>query len=265
MKTIPRPLIAAILIATLCLFLTERTVGSARNVVGAMVYPFSRPVTELSQSVRSIVDAVKEINQLRTTNSSLTDQNRALTAQVAELEALKHENDALKQALSFSQSHQDQTLVAARVIARSPTEFLQSVEVDKGESDGAKMNAPVISDGFIVGVVSKLTSHRATVRLITSSDSLIAVRFASSQAQGLLKGGLDGLVVTQVPLDVKINADEPVVTSSLGSLTPENIPVGTAKSERSVSSNILQNIHISSPVNFSQLDLLFIGQPVEAK
>ena len=261
MRALPRTLIAALLIAILCFFLTEQTLGSARAVVGAIIYPISRPVTGLSQSIHSIVATVKNIGNLRNDNQTLSDKNQALTAQVAQLEALKHENDELKQALAFAQSHQDEKLIAAQVIGRSPTQFLQSVVVDKGSSDGVKSNSPVISDGFLVGQVSELTPHRATVRLITSSDSLIAVRFAKSQAQGLLKGGLEGLAVTQVPLDAKVDVDEPAVTSAIGGIVPENIPVGTAKSQNSISSSILQNIRLDSPIDFTQLDLLFIGQP----
>jgi len=264
MRLIPRTLLAALLIAILCFFLTEQTLGSARAVVGAIIYPISRPVTELTQSAKSIVETVKNIRNLRNNNQALSDQNQALTAKIAELEALKNENTELKQALAFVQTNPSEKLIAAQVVGRSPTDFLQSAEVNKGSADGIKPNAPVISNGFLAGTVTELSAHRATVRLITSSDSLLAVRFVNSQAQGLLEGGLDGLIVTQVPLDAQIGANEPVVTSAIGGIIPENIPVGTAQTQNSAasSSNILQNIRLNSPVNFSQLDLLFIGQPL---
>ena len=53
--------------------------------------------------------------------------------------------------------------IAARVIARSPTVWYSSITIDKGESDGVRMNQPVIAagsdpeEGEVGGLVGKVT------------------------------------------------------------------------------------------------------------
>lgn len=255
----------ALLVAVLALGLSERTLGPVRTAVGTIIYPISRPIMEATQSVRSIAATIHAIKTLRADTQSLLSQNQALTAKVAELEAVRHENDSLRIALSFAEANQDEHLIVSQIVGRSPTTFLQSVEVDKGDVDGVKIDAPVIADGYFVGIVIRTSAHRSTIRFITSNDSLVAVLFTTTRAQGLLRGGLAGLVVNQVPLDAYVEPDEPVVTSALGGVVPANIPVGLAQKVQSTSSSIYQEIPITSPVNFSKLELVFIGEPVVAQ
>jgi len=258
-----RSLLITILIALLSLILTERTLHPLRSFVHQVTDPLSSPTMSMTQSLRSIIQAVRDIGSLRTTVQNVQQANLVLSAQVAELEALSHENETLRSALKFADTHRDQSLISARVTQRSPTTFLQSLTIDKGEVDGVKQNAPVIADGFLIGVVSNRFAHASTVRLITSSDSLIAVLFGSSRTQGLLRGGLDGLIVTDVPLDATMQPNEPVVTSGLGGSMPPNIPVGEVSTSSVVPSNIVQTVHITTPVRLNQLELVFVGQPNE--
>ncbi len=258
-----RVLIAVFLIAGLSLLLTERSFRPLRALVGTGIYPISRPLTQLTQSVRSILATTHEIRSLTATVQALRATATELRAQVAELDAVRHENEQLKLALNFQRDHGDQTLIPARVVGRSPSRFLESLEVDKGSADGVQAAAPVIADGFLVGVVQQRSTHRATIRLVTASDSTIAVVFARSRAQGLLRGGLAGLVASKVPLDVHVEPGEPAVTSSLGGLLPANIPIGQARDSRALPADILQEIGIDTPVNSAKLELVFIGTPIE--
>jgi len=257
-----RSVAIAVLIAVLALGLTERTLGPVRTVVGAVVQPISRPFVGLAQSVRSIGVAVQQIKDLRNRNAQLVTDNTALTAQVAELTSLKSENDALRQALNFETAHRDQSLIASQVIGRSPTSFLDSFTIDKGSDDSVQLRAPVIANGYLVGIVQRVSSRTASVQLITSSNSLVPVVFASSRAQGLLQGGLNGLTVTQVSADAHVANAEPAVTSALGSAVPADLPVGTATTADHNPSSIVQSIHLQSPLHFNQLELVFVGQPV---
>lgn len=257
-----RALITALLIALLGLLLSERAVAPLRQVTGAIVYPLSGPLTDVTQALRSVAATVRQIGLVRQEATRLADENRTLQARVAELEAVRHENETLKAALSFEEQHQEQPLVPARVIGRAPQTFLQSVEIDRGESDDVELAAPVVADGFLVGTITRRTAHRATVQLITSSEAKVAAVFTRSRAQGIVRGGLGGLVASQVPLDLTIEPDEPVVTSGLGGVVPPNIPIGVAGQARSLSSSILQELDVRSPVRFSTLEFVFVGTPL---
>ena len=257
-----RALLIAILIAALTLALSSRTLVPLRHALEAIVEPLAAPLTIGSESIRSIVASVSQIRLLNQETANLRNQNQALEAQLAQLASLKSENQALQSALKFSADRHDQQLLSAHVIARSPDSFLERFTIDRGSADGAAIGAPVIVNGFVVGVIVDQGAHRSTVKLITASDSAIAVVFVHSRAQGLLRGGLNGLVVGEVALDATVAVGEPVVSSSLGGILPADIPVGTARIARSLPSDIVQEIAVDTPVKLSALELVFVGQPV---
>ena len=66
--------------------------------------------------------------------------------------------------------------VTARVIARSPTVWYSSVKIDKGSSDGVRVNQPVIAAGGLVGKVTSVTGGTAEVRLITDGQSGVSAQ-----------------------------------------------------------------------------------------
>lgn len=258
-----RALVVTILIAALTLGLSAATIQPARFALQAGLAPLAAPLTSLAAQIRSIVATVREIRTLQQTTIELRSKNQSLTAQVAQLSALTSENEALRSALKFQDQQRDQQLVSAHVIARSPDSFQERFLIDRGSVDSIVVGAPVIADGFLVGVVSEVAVHQATVKLVTASDSAVAVVFVNSRAQGLLRGGLSGLVVGDVSLDAKVVSGEPLVTSSLGGQLPANIPIGTARSSQSLPSDILQEISIDSPAHLSTLELVFVGRPQE--
>jgi rod shape-determining protein MreC len=258
-----RTLLTALLIALLSLFLTERTLHPFRSLVAAVTNPVAGPLTELTQSLRAISTTVRDIRTLRDRVTSLTVEAETLKANLAELDALRQENDLLRGALKFSEDHRDQSLMPARVIRRSPTRFFQSVTIDRGEADGVQDRSPVVANGFLIGQVVERFPHQATVRLITASDSLVGVVFSESRAQGLLRGGLSGLVVTDVPADVAIPSGETVVTSGIGDGIPAGIPVGVAGESAVQPSSVLQRITVRSSLVATKLELVFVTMAVE--
>lgn len=257
-----RTLLIASLIALLALLLTDRTLHPFRTLVVTVISPLAGPLTDLTQSFRTISTTVRDIRTLRDRVESLTAEAEALKANLAELDALRHENELLRGALKFSETQRDQSLIAARVISRSPTRFFQSVTINRGEADGIQDHAPVVANGFLIGQIVERFPHQAIVRLVTASDSLIAVVFTESRAQGLLRGGLTGLAVTDVPADVSVPLGAAVVTSGIGGGLPAGIPVGEAGESTAQPSSVLQRIAIRSSLVATKLEIVFVGQPV---
>ena len=70
------------------------------------------------------------------------------------------------------------------MIARSPTVWYSSIKIDKGSSDGVRVNQPVIAAGSdpaeqvggLVGKVTSVTGGTAEVTLITDASSGVSAR-----------------------------------------------------------------------------------------
>lgn len=129
--------------------------------------------------------------------------------------------------------------VAGHVIARDPTLWYQTIEVDKGSDDGVRLNDPVVGDGALVGkvtivdptvsVVTLLTDHTfgaaATVQ-DAAGDSGVLVPKVGDPNQLLLQDvqppnpGQPGPQVGQLVVTAGFK------TPTLESLYPQGIPIG---------------------------------------
>lgn len=127
-------------------------------------------------------------------------------------------------------------LVAANVIGKDPSVWYQHVTVDKGSSDGVRLNDPVVADGALVGDVTTLTASDSIVTLLTDHSYAAAAQVLNHTGDnGVLApsvGGPNQLLLQELPGNAQIAPGEQVVTAGfkagkLTSLYPAGIPIGT--------------------------------------
>ncbi len=88
-------------------------------------------------------------------------------------------------------------IVAANVIAAS-TPYGHAVTIDAGEADGIKPQETVLNSAGLVGIVTAVTAHTATVQLATDPATTVGVRVAGTGELGAVTGS--GLSSTGPPL-----------------------------------------------------------------
>lgn len=256
MKKTNRYLIVCVIIIALAM------VPVTRRFLGALSYriarPFVRVFSDASRSSRGFLGGILEIKDLRQQNEELTEklrQNQIGQSEIAEIEA---ENQILKNQLGFKETVKERELVPAKIIFREPTTFLDQMVVDKGESSGVIVGLPVVSDGALVGRVSEVFLDQSKVTLITSNASIIQTMLQNSRVMGIMKGGLSGVSLENIPQDTEVVAHEKVVTSGLGGGIGQGILIGEVTGQRSSKSEIFKVLNIQPTVDFSKLELVFI-------
>ena len=196
--------------------------------------------------------------QILKQNSDLINENLVLQSSLAKLQDVSYENEILKKELNFSQAQGQSThLIASAIIGRA-NGSTQTITIDKGQNSGLRQGQAVVSQGFLIGTVANVRADNSDVILITDYNSLIPVVFASSRGTGLLRGGLDGLVVEDLPLNITPAPGEAVVTSGLGGEIPGGLAIGKFQAVVSHPGDIFQKATISSPIDFSGLEVLFV-------
>ena len=226
-----------------------------------VVYRVSQPVTislqRLSHNTGNFFTVLSSFRNLSLENEQLRAKNLELQAANTSLKEIEHENTLLKEELNFMQTSQLQ-LISALIIAKSPSGFVDTVILNRGTQDGVKINQAVVSHGFLIGQVKRVTVHTCEVLLITSNSSKIPALMQQSRGTGLLHGGLSGLHLEDIQLDITIQPGETVISSSLGKLLPQGIPIGTVKEVISSESDMSQAAAVTSPISFSSLEIVFI-------
>lgn len=219
-----------------------------------------KPISSAFLSVGRITPFFKDTFHFRSIirqNSDLVKENLDLQSRMAKLSEVGYENEVLKKELGFMKSQDLTKTVPAAIIAES-SGYLKSVVIDKGKNDNLSTGDAVISQGILVGTVGNVRQDNSDVILITDFNSLIPVILQNSRGTGLMRGGVTGLSVEQIPLNITLQKNENVVTSGLGGQIPGGILIGKTGEVISKEGEIFQKINVSSPIDFSRLEVLFV-------
>ncbi|HKP92051.1 MAG TPA: rod shape-determining protein MreC [Thermoleophilaceae bacterium] len=156
--------------------------------------------------------------------------------------------------------------VTARVIARSPTDWYSTIQVDKGRGDGIREDQPVITGDGLVGKVSSVTSGAATITLITDGSVAVSSEVMPVGANGTLRpavGDPNDLQLDFVRKGRLIRKGQVVVTSGfrsgrLESLYPRGVPIGRVKSVSPNEIETYQRVHVQPYADFHRIDYVQI-------
>jgi rod shape-determining protein MreC len=186
-----------------------------------------KPFSDLAGWVGDVADAKKENKQLKTEVEKLRGQAAALATD-------KREAEQLRAIVGLQQGLADGTrTVTARVIAHSPTVWYSTVQINKGRSDGLRVNQPVLTAGGLAGKVVEVSGGNARVALITDSTSAVSAEVMPGGEPGVVKPEIGGkeLILDFIPKNSRLKRGDQVVTSgfksgALASLFPRGIPIG---------------------------------------
>jgi rod shape-determining protein MreC len=156
-------------------------------------------------------------------------------------------------------------IVAATVIATAQG-FQQKVTLDAGGADGVRAQETVVNGRGLVGQVTSVTAHTATVLLATASTSQVGVELAPSGQLGFVAGpgktpGGTGQFALQV-LDgnAVLRPGEQLVTSASVNSRPfvAGVPVGVISRVQNRAGALTAKALVRPYVNFTELGVVGI-------
>lgn len=197
----------------------------------------------------------------------VAQQNQALHQQVAELEgalaserALTGQTRALEDLLHFQQSI-DMPMVAARVIAGSPSPESLTVTIDRGKADGVTDSMAVLAPAGVVGrVIGDPAPHLAQVQLLIGRTAAAGAYIERSGTGGVVAGGYADppLQMLYLPSAADVKVGDRVLTSGQDSLYPRGFLIGTVdRTERG--SGLYRTTMIKPAVDFSHIDVVLVS------
>jgi rod shape-determining protein MreC len=230
-----------VVVAVTVLVIGQRDLPVVRQVregAATVLSPFEGIAETASRPVRDVWEGVTKYGDV----DDLEAENRDLTARVAELEATQAtETDTRRQLEELSATLDlpwvgDIPQVAAKVTSGPRSNFAHTVEVDKGSDDGIAEGMPVVTGGGLVGRVSRVSSDRATIELLTDPEFQVGVRLADSGELGTARGqGRDEPLVVDSGIEpgTEIAEGSALVTSGVDrSAYPDAIPVAKVADTR---------------------------------
>jgi len=190
-----------------------------------------KPFRDLFGWVGDTLDAKGDVKDLR-------KERDALRAQAIAGATAVRENQQLKELLKLDERAglQDEGPVTGRVIGQDPSLWYSQVQINRGTSDGVRVDQPVVSAQGLIGRVSTASANSSIVTLLTDHRTEVPARVAESGVRGVVQveaGRPTDLVLKYTTRDDKVADGQVVVTSGtipgterLPSLYPPGIPIG---------------------------------------
>lgn len=187
----------------------------------------------ISPAMKSVHNAVSSVRYiipfatLREENRLLRERINLLNRRIEELKLFAAENDRLKTMLNFKRVI-PYTTIPAQVIGRDPSNWSNSIIIDKGALNGIKENRAVLFTRGLVGRLIEVGRSSAKVLLITDPNSKVGVMIQRNRQGGILVGRPDGLCkIIYIALESDVVPGDKVITAGFGSVFPKDIMVGT--------------------------------------
>ncbi len=239
-------------------YLPDQIVNPIKSIAGYAASPFEKAASVLSSKSRDFFRGIAEIRNLRDENNDLKQQIADLMDKNSQLMEVKNENGLLKKEIEVNTAGNNFNLLEAVIIGREPASFLQSFTVDQGTDSGVKVGQAVIYQGVLVGKVTAAYKTTSEITLILSSHSIIQAQLQENRTLGIVKGGLQGLYLDNIPLDVPFKSGEMVITSGLGGDLPKGIIIGKVDKLTTPKSEIFQTFSLITPLDFQRLETVFV-------
>ena len=234
------------------------------NAVSFVVTPVQGWISDAYASVRANAEKKSTIAELNEEIAMLTERNRQLEATVSQMSELQKENERLRGLLGVTEVTPDVQYIAASVTAKEPGGWFATFTVDKGETDGVRKDAPVLSDQGLVGRVMSVTDHTATIISIIDSRSAVAGMVERTRDNGVCHGSLyvnssdEMMRMNYLPAGSELNTGDRVITSGLDGIYPKGLFIGTVRSISRQEGGDDRYVVLTTAVDFAHIEDVLI-------
>lgn len=197
---------------------------------------FASPLQSTSSKVSgATVGFFQQIWNFRGTAAENEQLKERLAKAEAELHAARQaaaETERLKGLLGLNEKLNIQS-VPARVIARDPSIWFNTITINRGSSSGVAVNMPVVTGGGVVGRVITVSPWAAQVMLLTDEKAgagAVVGQLGQSGALGSVRGRADlgvGIIEMRYVSGLEqVEAGDYVMTTGQDGIYPPGLNIG---------------------------------------
>ena len=214
-------------------------------------------LTKVKKSFQSKQDLIDENEKLQQQIADLTEQNNALILDQADLESLR-------ELYELDQEYADYPKIAAQVISKDPGNWYNVFVINKGSKDGIQKDMNVIADRGLVGIVTEVGAHWASVRSIIDDSSNVSGQTVSTSDTCVVQGDLELIDEGKLRFsqlydeEDKIKEGERIVTSNISEKFVKGLFIGYVGDVEMDSNNLTKTGTIVSPVDFAHLENVLV-------
>ncbi|OGP91889.1 MAG: rod shape-determining protein MreC [Deltaproteobacteria bacterium RBG_16_54_18] len=247
--------------------LSNRPAGDALHTAGLRILsPFQHAFHWGVDTVRSVLKNYVFLVNVREENRQLQEEVSRLKRENSDLRESAQGFERLRNLLLFKERF-PVTMVTAEVLAYSPSAWLRTIVINKGERDGVKKDMPVVTWEGVVGRILRTSPHVAVVLLVIDRNSAVDAVVQRTRTQGIVEGGGGArCYVRYVPRAEDVQVGDTIITSGMEGIFPKGLSVGEVARVVKKDYGLFQEIEIIPSAHFSRLEeVMVIVSPVREK
>ena len=249
--------------------------GAHTDYLTRMMQHISAPARKASAAITGEVnehlDTYFGSKAYRDENARLRKEIAALNEQLIGYDDAIEELEALRDQLDIKQKHRDFVLSEpCKVLMPVANDLTHSFLIDQGEEDGITLNAPVICADGLIGVITELSAHYATVTTMLSPELSIGAVILQTGDSGIVEGDLryavdDRAVMMYIDEHSTAKEGDLIITAGTTGLFPYGLPVGNVTEIDLEESGLSRTAHLAPSVDFSKLESVTVLLDFEGK
>lgn len=233
------------------------------NVFGVIITPVQKFLGGVVDTVGSGAKFILNIGNLDDENAKLKEQISVLNSEAREINEIKSENERLRAMLSLKQKETEKIMVSANIISGDVDNWFSMFTLDRGSSDGIKVNDTVITNDGLVGYIYEVGYNWSKVKTIIDPSGSVSSQIDRIQANGVCSGDVSlkndfSLKMSYLTLSSAIIVGDDVVTSGLGGLYPKGIHIGKISEIQKSSDGMSQIAVVKAAVRFDEIGEVFV-------
>jgi rod shape-determining protein MreC len=201
-----------------------------RTWAQAVAAPFQRVTSGTVEACLGFFRRIASLRGASSENVNLKQRIEQMELELGQTRRAVDENERLKGLLELKEKSV-YTTVMAKVIARDPSLWFDTVTINRGRMSGIELNMPVVTAGGIVGRIVATGPWVAQVMLITderAAAGAVVGEIDNSNALGSVRGlGEKGLLEMRYVSGLeKVEAGNLVLTTGQDGIYPAGLTVG---------------------------------------
>ncbi len=238
------------------------SIGAVRNITAYVITPLQEGLNSISSRISDKLDDFDTMEHLKAENEQLRMKIEELTNENIALNLERNELEELRMLFDLNQSY-SYPKIAAQVIARDSSNFFQTFTINKGASEGLSVDMNVISGNGLVGIITSVTDHTATVRSIIDDYSNVSAMVANTSDFCYVSGDLslinEGVIrVENLPRESVVEDGYALVTSYISSKYLPGLLIGYTSNITLDANNLTKSGYVIPVVDFEHIEYVLV-------
>ena len=237
--------------------------NALRNGINTVLMPMQRGLNQVGSFVFGEAENLAELKRVQDENAQLSEEVAQLREDNTRYQLQLAELDKYKELLDMKEQYPDFETTGAHIISKNSGNWYRTVKIDKGSADGIQVSMNVIADGGLVGIVTSVETHTATISTIIDDGRSVGAMAQLSQDPCIVTGDLllydEGrLLLQHINKDDDVENGYKIVTSNTSSEYLPGILIGYAEGLEIESNTLTKSGYLIPVVDFAHLDSVLV-------